>query len=118
MERSRDLERFSKPRASGWNRLKWQNLRADVINQPLGVHRGVIGLMRRSNAFQDGCFEGWGFVELLPFEHSQGFANDIAFIGVTSGIGSVSMLLAWLLWTNSLRKVNDSTLDTDTAFYP
>jgi len=42
--------------------------------------------MRRSNAFQDGCFEGWGFVELLPFEHAQGLANDIAFIGVTSGM--------------------------------
>ena len=54
---------------------------ADAIHD-----RGIIGLMRRSYAFQNGRFEGRRFVELLPFKHTQGFTDNIAFVGITTGV--------------------------------
>ena len=42
--------------------------------------------MRRMNTFEDGRFQCGRFVELLPFENAQGFTDDIAFVGVTTGV--------------------------------
>jgi hypothetical protein len=42
--------------------------------------------MRGCDAFQNGRFEGGRFIELLPFEHAQGLAEDIAYVGITTGV--------------------------------
>ena len=54
--------------------------------RPRRWRAGFIGLVRRSYAFQNGRFEGRRFVELLPFKRAQRLADDIAFVGITTGV--------------------------------
>ena len=42
--------------------------------------------MRGSNAFEYGRFQCVRFVELLPFKHAQCLTDDIAFVGITTGV--------------------------------
>ncbi len=49
-------------------------------------HTGIVWLVRRNNAFQNGRFKGGRLIKLLPFEGAQCFAHDIAFVGITTGV--------------------------------
>lgn len=52
---------------------------------PDAMHdRGIVGLVRRAETFENGGFQCGRFVELLPFQNPQGLAEDVCFIRVTT----------------------------------
>ena len=54
----------------------------------------IIGMMRRTDAFQQGGFGSGRFVEFLMLKDPQGFPHDIAFIGLAAGIDQAVNKLA------------------------
>lgn len=54
--------------------------------------------MRRTNAFEEGCLKGRGFIEFLVFQNTQGFAYHFAFIGIAAGVNEPLNKLAEGRW--------------------